>query len=94
MQIIMNDEFTWFYCADCGALFQGMNAHIESGVDVHWWLDDCPKEYWSYMYCPECRSDNIEVAPECDGCGEIFRPQDLVDGFCEKCRKEEWSNDC
>jgi predicted amidophosphoribosyltransferase len=40
------------------------------------------------MYCPECGSPAIYEAPECDGCGEVFRPQDLVNGFCEDCRKE------
>lgn len=90
----MNDGFERWYCEECGALFQGMNAHIEHVENRHWWLDDCPVEHWTEMYCPECGSPAIYEAPECDGCGEVFRPQDLVDGFCEKCRKEEWSDGC
>lgn len=44
--------------------------------------------YWC-MCCPECRSDDIEEAKECDTCGEVFFLDDLIeaDGFmyCKEC---------
>lgn len=79
----------WYYCECCGAVFAKEDIRVNSGCDVHWWLDDKPKEYWAEWLCPECGSACIEECEYCEYCGDPFKPGELVDGVCEECRKKE-----
>lgn len=79
----------WYYCQDCGAVFSEEDLLVETVENRHWWLDDCPVERWTEYSCPECGSSDVEEAEYCDYCGDAFRPEDLTDGVCAKCRKAE-----
>lgn len=76
----------YYYCNDCGAIFNDECAKYAVTVERHWWLDDCPAETLTEMLCPECGSFDIEECSYCEECGEACRPQDLIDYLCEKCR--------
>ena len=75
----------WYYCNDCGSVFQENEIRVVTGEDRHWWLDDCPVERWTELHCPECDSEDIDEAEYCDYCGDAFRPEDLTDGICQAC---------
>lgn len=78
----------WYYCKDCGKVMRESEIHVETGEDIHWWLDDCPAERWTEWYCPDCGGEDLEEAVFCDYCGDPFRPEDLTDGVCARCRAE------
>ena len=44
--------------------------------------------YRSYVYCPQCGSDQLEEARRCPVCGE-WKPDDLYD-YCEACRDDAY----
>ena len=78
----------WMCCENCGELFEEHDARVEVTKNIHYWLDDKPVEEWCDYLCPECGSADIHDAPYCDNCGDAVRPEDLIDGLCEMCRKE------
>lgn len=84
----MANDTDVYYCQECGAMFLYQDIHFERVENRHFWLDDCPVEVWCEKLCPECGSWCIEEAEYCEWCGEPFKPGELVDGFCEDCRKE------
>ena len=79
----------WYYCQDCGAVFSEEDLLVETVENRHWWLDDCPVERLTEYSCPECGSNDVEEAEYCDYCGDAFRPEDLTDGVCARCRNAE-----
>ena len=78
----------WYYCDQCGAVFPADDMRVITFEECHWWLDDRPTETWHEWLCPECGSAAVEECEYCDGCGDALRPDQLIDGFCEQCRKE------
>lgn len=78
----------FYYCEICGAVFMEEDMTILRHEEPHGELDGCPSEILYERLCPECGSASIEECEYCDWCGEPFKPEDLVDGMCEKCRKE------
>lgn len=78
----------FYYCEICGAVFMEDDMTILRHEEPHGELDGCPSEILYERLCPECGSASIEECEYCDWCGEPFKPEDLVDGMCEKCRKE------
>jgi hypothetical protein len=82
----------YYYCEDCKAIFSEEEVTVIVNENRHWWLDDCPIETWTEYECPECGSSYIEECEYCDMCGEPCMPDTLIDGLCEKCKKEEAAN--
>lgn len=78
----------WFYCEECGAKFTEDDVMIVREEERHSWLDDCPVEIRHEWLCPDCGSGCIQECDYCDWCGDPFRPGELIDGICERCRKE------
>ena len=79
-----------YYCKNCEELFDKEDAHYEDcGFWCEFWGHDVYKEEYE-MQCPYCRSERIEKAYTCDGCGEYFRPYELDgDDLCECCREDK-----
>lgn len=82
-------EGSWWYCKDCGSVFMYEDIRFEKVENRHWWLDDCPVETWCDRLCPECGSMDIDECEYCEYCGDPFKPGELIDYICERCRKEE-----
>lgn len=65
-----------FICKDCGAVFEEPDVTYDdpspSGVAL-------PSGAYEYEFCPECGSDDIEVADECASCGEYIIGKTLCD---------------
>lgn len=70
-----------YYCNDCGALFKEL-------VPIKEYLDE-GDGYLLYLGCPNCRSDQVDAAVQCDLCGEYVVNDYVVlkDGTiaCYKC---------
>ena len=59
-----------FKCNDCGALFKDI-APIKEYLDEE-------VGYLLFHGCPNCRSDQVEVAVQCDLCGEYVTEDYVV----------------
>ena len=70
-------------CRECGAIVYGSEA--ERYRESHG-LDEHPFE--DFMVCPHCNGDLLP-AKRCEHCGELFPEEDLSDGLCQECEKEE-----
>ena len=74
-----------FKCFNCGNLF-------EEGEEAVWYEDR--GEFWGrpcterMTGCPVCKCDYDE-ASECKECGEWHFSDELSDGLCKACKKEE-----
>lgn len=69
------------YCQDCGSLFESAVSAKEHLVDHYYQDVEC---------CPNCGSDDIGKAEECELCGEPFGEHE--DGaslpVCPECREK------
>lgn len=70
-----------YYCENCETLFEFPTTITEG--------------HYGYMraMCPECHSEDIEVAEKCKVCGESYPDFKVDDGLCDNCRKtlaEDW----
>lgn len=72
-----------YICNNCGLLFRWAPTYEE----VHNELDD--HAYEEYRGCPNCKSDDFEVAERCDFCGKYVAHDYIktVDGTvaCSDC---------
>lgn len=74
----------YYKCENCGCVFE------ESQIDC--WTEHHDEYYSERMSgCPNCGSgiSDDDEATECHGCGEVFRMDDMVGGFCGECLKKE-----
>lgn len=80
---------SYYYCVDCGELFDECEAEAHVVEEVHWWLPDRPTERLYFIACPYCHSEDIEECPTCEECGAWFHPDDLnEDGLCPDCAEK------
>ena len=67
-----------FKCMHCGHEFEEIDRkHYDSSTGV--WEE----------YCPNCRSEDIEEAEQCDICGEWHAADYLKCGVCKKCAERD-----
>lgn len=75
-----------YKCEDCGCIFDKEDAGTHSE-----WIGEggIMSGYIHYLGCPECNSENLSDAKECDCCGEAFGIDDLVEVddamYCKEC---------
>lgn len=78
------------YCKHCGAIFDEEDADL---VDVGFWC-----EFWGHdvynkeyeLHCPDCGSEDIDDAEECEECRDYFTPDELdEDGLCPCCHEDK-----
>ena len=73
-------------CSDCGAVFDDDDADVS-----YEWIGEGVMGGYRPMetLCPECGSDCLEEAKECDNCGEWFDATDMIDvdgvKYCKEC---------
>ena len=79
----------YWACEDCKEVFPRSDLKEVRAEQRCFWLDDCPTEVLYEFHCPICGSEFITEAVYCENCGEPCLPEDLVDGWCAVCRKEE-----
>ena len=74
-----------YHCINCGAIFDEPTKH--TWKEIHYELDGAPSEDFEECLCPECNSDMIEDAWQCEVCGDYFALEDLDENWiCERCR--------
>lgn len=72
-------------CLNCSHVFDESEAATEQ--EPHYELDGAPCEYFSV--CPNCHSEDISDAYQCEVCGEWFFGDEIIDGhYCESCLRE------
>lgn len=64
-----------YICVECGKIFEGVSAWTEPHGE-------------QLCGCPYCRGA-VEEAKECTICGEFHLEEDLTNGVCECCVREE-----
>jgi DNA-directed RNA polymerase subunit RPC12/RpoP len=64
-----------YICVECGKIFEGVLAWTEPHGE-------------QLCGCPYCRGA-VEEAKECAICGEFYLEEDLTNGVCECCAREE-----
>lgn len=76
-----------YICDDCGAALDEDELRTERSY-ISDYMGGC---YENITTCP-C-GGNIEEAERCDECGEYYKPEDLYDGVCIDCLREEMTVD-
>lgn len=69
----------WYYCDNCGNVFDEEEAGTYSEWNVEW------------LACPKCGDYGIEEAEECCLCGEHVAEHDMLmgdDHICRKCAEQ------
>lgn len=76
------------YCKQCKAVFDEEDTKIED--------DSFSTEVWGHQQtiplkfyrCPDCGSEDIDNAQQCERCHDYFPPDELDDSLCECCKEE------
>lgn len=74
-------------CEDCGSVLHEDELKTERSY-VSDYAGGC---YEDYTCCP-C-GGSVTEAEQCEVCGEYFKPEDLHEGMCEDCLKQEMTVD-
>lgn len=64
-----------YICLECGEVFENLSRWTEPHGEA-------------LCGCPYCKGA-VEEAHQCKSCGEYFLEEDLWNGFCEDCAKDE-----
>lgn len=76
-----------YICDDCGTVLDEDELRTERSY-ISDYMGGC---YETITTCP-C-GGNIEEAERCERCGEYYKPEDLRDGVCPDCLREEMTVD-
>ena len=80
-----------YICVDCNYVFDTPETHTEDfGYDTEIGHRSACQEY---DVCPNCGSDCLRKACECEGCGDWFLKDEMVDDYCYDCYAEREEED-
>lgn len=80
----------WFTCNSCPATFHEDESPIRGAYNPD------ARRTLHFHTCPDCGSDDLAEAFECDYCGEHFAAGDMIDGTdcCKGCEIVMLSEEC